>query len=370
MNLEHLDDPMGFTPDQQFREGALAAGRRRRRRRRLTAVVGVVTATVVLFASVVAASTLVRIGRIDRTELQLAADPVAPDRPFNVLLVGVDQRAPHEGGVRSDTMVLLRILPAERVIRTLPLPRDLAVEPLGGGTPTRLNEAYADGGAQRLVDTVEARLGVPVNAYVETDFAGLVDLVDIAGGLRIGVPADLRDEATGLDLAASSCTTIDGTTALQLLRSRHLEVRAPDGRWVSDASGDLGRVQRSSELLSVALPQIAAGIDGLGGAQQALGVAVDHVTVDSRLGVGQLAGVAAWLVDGPTPVVESYSLPVAPALSSAGAALLVLHDGAGDVTAALGGSAPDPGRLDGLTPSGGPSSPLDATPAPGGFACH
>jgi LCP family protein required for cell wall assembly len=356
MNLDHLDqldDPERFVPDDAFRAGALRRGRRLRRRQRLTLVVGSTLATLLLVVGVTAGYAAVRVSQIDRTEVDFTtAPPVALDEPFNLLVVGSDHRADAPSGdQRSDTMIVVRILPAERVVRVLSLPRDLVVEPASGGPPQRLTTLITTGGVQALVDTVQKRLGVPVNGFVAVNFEGLMALVDAAGGLEVGVPAEIRDEPTGLHLEAASCTTLDGAATLQLVRSRHLEVRSADGVWVSDPTSDLGRMQRQRDVLSIALPQVAAAIDDPIDLNRLVGIAAEHLSLDSRLGVAELVDLGQWLLDGPLPQVEQVEVPVVPAKSGQ-AAVLVLGDGAGGAIAAIGGTLPEVSWPDGLVPDG------------------
>jgi LCP family protein required for cell wall assembly len=343
MNLDHLDqldDPERFVPDDAFRAGALRRGRRLRRRQRLTLAAGSTLATVLLLVGAAAAYAAVRIGQVERTEIDFTTAPVALDEPFNVLVVGSDHRAgTPSGDQRSDTMIVVRVLPAERVVRLLSLPRDLVVEPASGGDPQRLTTLLMVGGVQDLVDTVETRLGIPVNGFVMVDFEGLVDLVDTAGGLDVAVPVDLRDVQTGLGLDASACTTIDGETTLQLVRSRRLEVRGSDGVWVSDPTSDLGRMRRQRDVLAVALPQVVAAIDDPRGLNRLMGVATEHLSLDDRLGMEQLLDVGRWLADGPVPQVEQVELPVVNAASGQGMVVGVAF-GAGEAITSVGGTLP------------------------------
>jgi LCP family protein required for cell wall assembly len=358
-DLDHLDDPGRFVVDDAFRAGALRRGRRLRRRQRLTLAAGSTLATVLLLAGIAAGYAAVRVNQVDRTEVDFTTPPVEFDEPFNLLVVGSDLRsgAP-SADQRSDTMIVVRVLPAERVVRVLSLPRDLVVEPAVGGAAQRLTSLITFGGPQALVDAVQTRLGIPLHGFVLVDFEGVVGLVDAAGGLDVAVAADLRDEPTGLDLAAAPCAEIDGTTTLQLLRSRHLEVRGPDGSWMGDPSADLGRMRRQRDVLAVALPQVAAAIDDPRDLHRLMGLAAEHLTLDARLGVDQLLGIGRWLLDGPLPTFEQVELPVVAAMSGQ-AAVLGLADGASEAVDAVGGSLPSEVWPEGLAPVAG-AEPLTA----------
>ena len=76
------------------------------------------------------------------------------------------------GGLRSDTIMVLRVDPAAEQASLLSLPRDLWV-PLASGGNQRINAAIQIGGPEDLIDTIEEYLGIPINHYVQVDFAGL-----------------------------------------------------------------------------------------------------------------------------------------------------------------------------------------------------
>src|SRR5262249_61608778 len=123
----------------------------------------------------------------------------ATDAPAeNYLLVGSDSRAgispndPNAGAIgstddvsnsRSDTIMVLR---RERNggAALLSLPRDLWVTIAGTGGKNKINSAF-NGGSQRLGATIKQSLGIPINHYVEIDFARVQKLVDEIGGVGV-----------------------------------------------------------------------------------------------------------------------------------------------------------------------------------------
>jgi anionic cell wall polymer biosynthesis LytR-Cps2A-Psr (LCP) family protein len=69
------------------------------------------------------------------------------DGPLNVLVVGVDRRPPGSkeaqvDGVRTDTMMLVQVVPETGRVKLLSIPRDLLVE-IEPGVEDRINAAYA-----------------------------------------------------------------------------------------------------------------------------------------------------------------------------------------------------------------------------------
>lgn len=99
--------------------------------------------------------------------------------PQTILILGSDKR-PEDGGTYkglSDTTMLLRLDPGRNAIALFSLPRDLEVSIPGYGTD-KLNAAYAFGGPQLTLQTVEGLTGLEVNHLVNVDFEGFARAVN------------------------------------------------------------------------------------------------------------------------------------------------------------------------------------------------
>src|SRR5439155_5305628 len=112
--------------------------------------------------------------------------------------------------------------------------------------PVKLNAAYAEGGPNLTVRTVEHMTGVHIDHYLEVDFTSFMRSVDAVGGVEICTPRPLKDSFTGLDLPAGK-TLLGGGQALQYVRSRHI-----------DASADLGRMHRQQRFLASLIHKITS----------------------------------------------------------------------------------------------------------------
>ena len=362
MNFEHLDDPAGFTPDDAFRAAAQRDGRRRRRRRRLALTSGSLAASLLLVVVAAGGYGLWRTSGIDRVPVDFTTEPVDLGEPFNILLVGSDSRVnvPDEISVgHTDTMLVLRIEPEERRVLVLSLPRDLLVQPDPSSPLDRLNVTFAKGGPDALVAVVEGELGIPISAYAQVGFDGVVQLVDDVGGLPLSVSSTMRDESTGLHLEASECSTLDGPTVLALLRSRHVETPTLDGRWTEDPTSDIGRMARQRAVIGMLLPRLGELADSFGGINAAVSVLDDHVTIDSRLSLTEMVDLARWATEGDPPTVEEVSFRLKARMVGAMSALQ-LDVGADEVVAAMGGRLP---ASAGVAPSD-PASGAYVPPAP------
>ncbi|MFF8192024.1 LCP family protein [Streptomyces bobili] len=179
---------------------------------------------------------------------------------MNVLMVGTDGRdriteAERQryrlGGAPchcTDTLMIVHISEDRDRASVVSLPRDSYAETpphtdrttgeKHHGHPLKINAAYAEGGPQLTVRTVEHMTHVKIDHYLEVDFTSFMKTVDVLGGVRICTDRRLKDSYTGLDLAPGS-HTLRGGEALQYVRSRH-----------ADASSDLGRMKRQQRFLT------------------------------------------------------------------------------------------------------------------------
>jgi LCP family protein required for cell wall assembly len=123
------------------------------------------------------------------------------------------------GGHRSDTVMLLHI-PSSGPSVLVSLPRDSYVGIPGFGM-NKLNAAYSFGGPKLLVKTVEEATGLQISHYMGIGFGGLVNVVNAVGGVRMCIPQNLNDPASGLHLK-KGCQNLDGAQALGFVRTRHL----------------------------------------------------------------------------------------------------------------------------------------------------
>ncbi|NLG10077.1 MAG: LytR family transcriptional regulator, partial [Coriobacteriaceae bacterium] len=146
---------------------------------------------------------------------QLVA-PQQPDEPYYTLLIGSDSRDPSDSG-RSDTIILMRVDPKVPQVTLLSIPRDTEIQLEGYGTQ-KINAAFSYGREAGAVKAVSELCGVPIAHFVEIDFQGVIDLVDMLGGVRVNVPVDV--ELNGISIPAGE-QFLDGEKALLFSRCRN-----------------------------------------------------------------------------------------------------------------------------------------------------
>ncbi|OXS55460.1 LytR family transcriptional attenuator [Bacillus sp. V-88] len=162
--------------------------------------------------------------------------------PFSVLLLGVDERAGDRG--RSDTMIVVTVNPHEKSTKMLSIPRDTRVEIVGKGTEDKINHAYAFGGVEMSMDTVENFLDIPIDYYAKINMEGFRDIVDAVGGVQVQNPFTFNYEGYTFEKGSLSLT---GKEALAYSRMRY-----------EDPRGDFGRQARQRQVIEAVIREGAS----------------------------------------------------------------------------------------------------------------
>src|SRR5699024_1362831 len=102
---------------------------------------------------------------------------------LNILLLGVDQRGNDSG--RSDALMVLTLKPESDEMQIVSIPRDTRTTIIGRGTEDKINHAYAFGGADMSIQTVENFLDIELDYFVRINMEGLKELVDEIGTITI-----------------------------------------------------------------------------------------------------------------------------------------------------------------------------------------
>jgi LCP family protein required for cell wall assembly len=276
--------------------------------------------------------------QLSRVELgAVLTERSGSDEPQNYLLVGVDSAdtldpgdpaaAGREGvgGLRSDTMMILRVDPGSGDAALLSLPRDLWV-PMASGGRQRLNAAIEIGGPGELIDTIEQYLGIPVHHYVQVDFAGFQGMVEAIDGVPVYFAHPARDRRSFLDIPEAGCITLDASQALAYVRARHLQT-FEDGRWRTDPTADLGRQSRQQDFIVRALRRsIDKGVRNPVTLDRLVDAGLDTVTVDDLLTADDIVALAAGLRSFDPADLALDQLPVV-GDNVGGASVLRLLDG-------------------------------------------
>jgi LCP family protein required for cell wall assembly len=216
---------------------------------------------------------------------------------MNILLIGSNTRTgldPAEAtqfgsasqvpGARSDVTMILHLDPATGSASLLSIPRDLFVSlpPHSvAGSVGKIDGALNDG-PDNLIAAITNSLGIPINHYVVVNFDGFRRTIDAIGGIKMSFPTQLRDSLSGLHITQTGCQSLNGVTALEVVRARHLEYMS-NGRWANDPLSDLARIRRDHTFLRIFVATAKAQVTNPVRLNALVGGLLGQVTVDSGL---------------------------------------------------------------------------------------
>ncbi|MGW2092745.1 LCP family protein [Promicromonospora sukumoe] len=207
---------------------------------------------------------------------------VDPDDPFtgrslNILIMGTDLRGGEntdiagegDGGMRSDTTMLVHVSGDRSRMEVVSIPRDSLVDipscelPDGsesGATYGMFNGAFTIGGgaeedltyaAACTISAVQTLTGVPVTNHMVVKMDGVVEVVEALGGVRMCLPEPLvQNPAYGRFELPAGEQTLDGRQAIGFLRARH-----GTGLGLEQGS-DLTRIERQQAFVDALVRQI------------------------------------------------------------------------------------------------------------------
>jgi LCP family protein required for cell wall assembly len=241
-------------------------------------------------------------------ERMFGGGSLADDGPFNVLVLGVDERPDsEEEGSRTDTIMLVRVEPESGDVRLLSVPRDLLVE-VEPGVENRINAAYNFGGIEQTITAFEEYSQINVDHFAVVDFEGFKDVVNAMGGVVV----DVEDEIPPKFKIEDGLQTLDGKQALFYARYR------------KTSGGDLDRIRRQQQLVA-ALRGQALDWNTVKQLPEILKVANRNVQTDLTLVDGIAIG-RALIKRGPNSQMTSQQLKGTPKTLENGAQVLVPDD--------------------------------------------
>ncbi|APE33083.1 LytR family transcriptional regulator [Nocardia mangyaensis] len=187
----------------------------------------------------------------------------------NYLIVGTDTRAGANAevgagtvadaeGARADTVMLVHIPQNRSRVVVVSFPRDLDVtrpqcagwdndqatytdQKFPSAMGDKLNAVYALGGPRCLVDVVRKMSGLNIGHFIGIDFAGFEAMVDQIGDVEVCSTKPIIDGVLGTVLETSGKQRVDGKTALNYVRARHV---------VGEERSDYDRINRQQRFLA------------------------------------------------------------------------------------------------------------------------
>lgn len=211
---------------------------------------------------------------------------IAENKPMTILLMGVDtgsgSREDQWVG-NSDTMILVTVNPQTRETTIMSLERDILTNITQDGetVQAKLNSAYAQGGAELAIKTIQDLMNIHIDRYAMINMKGLVQLVDKVGGITVNNPFDFdisieENEPEYTAKIPPGRQEIDGEQALVYSRMRY-----------QDPEGDYGRQKRQREVIEKIIKKVLT-LDGLSNYQGIIEAVSDNMQTNISLDTNNL----------------------------------------------------------------------------------
>jgi LCP family protein required for cell wall assembly len=177
-------------------------------------------------------------------------------------------------------------------------------ETVPGEKLAMFNTAFALGGAQCTIQTVEKLTGIYIDHFITIDFNGFKDMVDAVGGVEVCIPKDVDDDEHNIHFDAGT-QELTGQDALNYVRERY----------VLSVTGDIGRMKRQQAFIASMVNKVmsAGTLSRPDRVYSFLEAVTDSIAVDEDLdSMGSLVDLATQFQDTGLSHIKFVTVPNAP----------------------------------------------------------
>lgn len=157
----------------------------------------------------------------------------------NFLLIGLDK-----GNYNSDAIIIASLNKKTEKICLTSVFRDsyTYIATSSGGKFAKINACYANGGAEKLIETIQNDFKIKIDYYVSVNFDSFSTIVDVLGGIPLNVQAyeaaAVSAEIKG-ECPSGENVVLNGEQALAFCRIRHC-----------DSDADVSRTRRQRQFIN------------------------------------------------------------------------------------------------------------------------
>lgn len=166
----------------------------------------------------------------------------------NIALFGIDATDGETG--RSDSIMIATLDPVHNKLKITSVMRDSYVS-IDGYGQDKINHAYAYGGPELAIKTLNENFGLNIEDFVSVNFSSLPTIINILGGIDIEITQEeleyinsyiddinVKDRTSSPHISYAGVQHLDGTQALAYSRIRYT------------SGGDYERTQRHRTVLN------------------------------------------------------------------------------------------------------------------------
>jgi len=172
----------------------------------------------------------------------------------NIALFGIDSLEGEAG--RSDSIMIATVDPVHKKLKITSIMRDSYVYIEGHGQD-KINHAYAYGGPELAIKTINQNFGLNIKDYASVDFSSLPTIIDLLGGIDIEIKSE---EIEYINKYINSLNSLEGTSSANIYSPgvQHLDgIQAlAYSRIRYTAGGDYERTQRHRTVLNALFNKI------------------------------------------------------------------------------------------------------------------
>lgn len=210
---------------------------------------------------------------------------------YHIAVFGIDDLDTTAG--RADSVMIFTIDKEHKQLKLTSVLRDTYL-PVKGHDEDKLNHAYAYGGAELMLHTINDNFDLDVEEFVALNFRDVITVVDRLGGLyleineeeRIAINKGAREYAPGTkNITESGTVLLNGAQVVTYVRIRNIDnevVRSGRQRYVIQRLADKLKSQHITDypkLLREFLPLVETSLtEG-----ELLGAAVDALSCDLNI---------------------------------------------------------------------------------------
>jgi len=173
----------------------------------------------------------------------------------NIALFGIDARDNSLGkGNRSDAIIIASINNDTKEIKLLSVYRDTLLEITkedGSTVTTKINAAYAYGGPELALQTLNKNLDLNISEYVTVNWEGLTRAIDALGGVTVHVEENELDTLNGV---LAEQIEVNGINSDGVYETGYVTLNGAQAtaysRIRSTDQGDITRTERQREVIS------------------------------------------------------------------------------------------------------------------------
>lgn len=166
----------------------------------------------------------------------------------NIALFGIDSVDGVAG--RSDSIMILTIDRTTKKVKATSIMRDSYVDIPGKANKDKINHAYAFGGPELAIRTLNENFGLNIKDFIAVNFSSLPKIIDSIGGIDLEIDeselkyinnyvrnVNAKNNTSSPEIASAGKQHLDGTQAMAYCRIRYT------------SGGDYKRTERHREVL-------------------------------------------------------------------------------------------------------------------------